>query len=110
MNSEYSPLEALNGRENDPAEHYFRFDPQGYAYDPTRARYLEQFAVLRTGTGNKYLAYGTMLSRLEIPPTDTDDVLVPLQHRPAIVVVQGRGSIVVHAVLHTAWKAGAGPA
>jgi hypothetical protein len=110
LNSEYSPLEALDGRENDPAEHYFKFDPQGYAYDPERARYLEQFASLRTGPGNKYLAYGTMLKPLDIGPTDTIMSWFHYNIDQKSAAYKDRGFIVVRGVVHSAWKWGAGPA
>lgn len=110
LNSEYSPLEALDGRENDPAEHYFKFDPQGFAYDSGRARYLEQFAFLRTGPGNKYLAYGTMLKPLDIGPTDTTMSWFHYNIDQKSAAYKARGSIVVPGVIHSAWKAGDGPA
>ncbi len=109
VNSEYSPLEALEGRENDPAEHYFRFDPQGYAYDPARAQYLEQFAALRTGPGNKYLAYGTMLKPPEIGPTDKAMSWFHYNIDQKSSWYKDRGSIIVPAVRHSAWKAETGP-
>ena len=80
LNSEYSPLEALDGRENDPAEHYFKFDPLGFAYDSGRARYLEQFAFLRTGPGNKYLRLWDHAQAAGYRTDGHDDDLVSLQH------------------------------
>jgi hypothetical protein len=109
LNSEYSPLEALDGRENDPAEHYFKFDPQGYLYSPERARYLEQFAFLRTGPGNKYLAYGTMLRPLDIGPTDTAMSWFHYNIDQKSPWYKDRGSVIVPGILHTSWRVGAGP-
>lgn len=60
LNHEYSPMEALEGKETKASEHYWRFAPYGYEYSRGRARYLRQFAALRTGAGNAYLAYGIM--------------------------------------------------
>lgn len=61
INHDYSPMELLEGAENDPQEHYFRFQKRGYAYAPERAAYLRAFARARTGLANPYWAYGTML-------------------------------------------------
>ena len=40
LNYEYSPLEALDGTENATEEHYYPFEPRGYAFSPERASYL----------------------------------------------------------------------
>ncbi len=66
LNYEYSPMEAVEGVENDPAEHYCPFKKEGFALREDRAAYLAQFAGLRTGCGNQYLAYGRMLPPLEL--------------------------------------------
>ena len=59
LNHEYSPGEAFDGVETRVEDHYWAgFGPFGYEYSPGRARYLRQFAALRTGRGNRYLAYG----------------------------------------------------
>ena len=60
INQEYSPMEALDGQETLAKEHYWSFGQFGYEYSHGRARYLRQFAALRTGAGNPYLAYGVM--------------------------------------------------
>ena len=61
LNHEYSPGEAFDGVETRVEDHYWEgFGPFGYEYSPGRARYLRQFAALRTGRGNRYLAYGRM--------------------------------------------------
>src|SRR5690606_41177170 len=36
LNYEYSPMEAIDGEENSPEEHYFSFQPKGYEFDPER--------------------------------------------------------------------------
>jgi hypothetical protein len=64
LNYEYSPMEVVDGRENDPEEHYYIFEPRGYHFSPERAGYIGMLAKLRTGFGNKYLAYGKMLKPL----------------------------------------------
>ena len=60
LNYEYSPMETINGVEPAPEEHYYQFKPRGYPYSSEKGEYLRQFAALRTGVGNRYLAYGTM--------------------------------------------------
>ena len=62
INHEYSPMEALEGKETKAEEHYWPFGAYGYEYSRGRARYVRQFAALRTGQGNPYLAYGEMLA------------------------------------------------
>ncbi len=61
VNHEYSPMEELDGVENPPEEHYFRFDPQHCAYSGGRAAYVGRFAAARLGRANPYWVYGRML-------------------------------------------------
>ena len=68
INDEYSPMEAMDGVETRSDEHYWPFESYGYEYAPGRARYLRQFAALRTGAGNPYLSYGRMLEEPPMPP------------------------------------------
>jgi hypothetical protein len=70
LNYEYSPMEALDGRETDPQEHYFHFEPQGYAYDRDRAAYLGSFARARIGDAKPYWSYGRLMAQPKLqPPT-----------------------------------------
>lgn len=62
LNHEYSPMEAIKGQENAGEEHYFHFEPQGYAYASDRANYLSQFARARVGLAKPYWAYGRLLA------------------------------------------------
>jgi len=64
LNYEYSPMEAIDGKENSPEEHYYIFEPRGYSLSPERTRYIGMLAKVRVGSGNKYLAYGKMLRPL----------------------------------------------
>lgn len=66
LNYEYSPMEVIDGAENSPDEHYCRFNKEGYGLSEERAAYIAQFAELRTGRGNKYLAYGRMLPPVSV--------------------------------------------
>ncbi len=61
INHEYSPMEAINGKETLNEEHYATFAARGYNYCKARGQYLRQFAAMRTKEGNPYLAYGVML-------------------------------------------------
>ena len=74
INHEYSPMEELDGKENDGQEHYFHFDPQHCAYTPERAAYVGGFARLRLGAGNPYLSYGRMADppKMDIPEATYD--------------------------------------
>lgn len=106
LNYEYSPMEALDGKETDPAEHYWPFDPQGYAYDPSRAAYVAQFAALRTGAGNSYLAYGVMLRP---PAVSAPQVRMGWFHYNSgqkTGEYRTRGSLLVPSVLASAWRRG----
>lgn len=69
LNYEYSPMEALDGQENAAQEHYFHFEPQGYAYDKDRAAYLGYYAKARLGDAKPFWSYGRLLARprLQVP-------------------------------------------
>jgi hypothetical protein len=110
LNEEYSPQEAIDGVENSPAEHYFKFDPQGYAYDPERALYVARFAALRTGAGNPYLAYGVMQKPPTLSPTDTRMSWFHYNSNQSTKEYRDRGSIVVPGVVSSAWRHGSGAA
>ena len=63
LNYEYSPMEALDGRETDPQEHYFHFEPQGYAYDRNRAAYLGPLARRADRRCQPYWSYGLVAAQ-----------------------------------------------
>lgn len=104
LNYEYSPMEALDGVENGSDEHYAAFEPRGYAFAEERADYLSLFAALRTGTGNKYLAYGEML-----PPLPLDAGRLTLDwfhynHGIGSLEYNDAGSLSVERIVHAVWK------
>ncbi|MGG6314484.1 DUF6259 domain-containing protein [Paenibacillus macerans] len=104
LNYEYSPMEALDGVENESGEHYATFEPRGYAFSEERASYLSLFAALRTGAGNKYLAYGEML-----PPLPLDFGRVTLDwfhynHGIGSLEYNDAGSLSVDSIVHAVWK------
>lgn len=99
LNYEYSPMEAIDGVETRPEEHYYNFLPRGYEFDKERAGYLAQFAALRTGCGCKYLAYGIMKQ-----PVDIKSPRVSLNwHHYNHNTNLERGSIEVDAVITSTW-------
>jgi len=106
LNYEYSPMEQLDGEENRPDEHYYIFEPRGYKFSDERARYLAQYARLRTGPANKYLAYGKMLRP---PAMENDGGKVRLdwfQYNCAkdFKEYNDAGTAAVDAVVRAAWQ------
>jgi hypothetical protein len=104
LNYEYSPMEAINGMENLSEEHYCRFDPRGYELDAERGEYISQFAALRTGKGNRYLAYGKMLEPLDIKcdtiELDWYNYAAPKNDSE----YNETGKLAVDSIIHSAWK------
>lgn len=104
LNHEYSPGEAFDGVETKVEDHYWSgFDHFGYEYSYGRARYLRQFAALRTGEGNRYLAYGRMMP---LPEMD-----IALRNKHYYHYNHGKdeifsGDISLPAVRAAAWKSG----
>jgi hypothetical protein len=41
INLEYSEMERINGTSNPGEEHFYHFEPKGFAYDPNRPVLLE---------------------------------------------------------------------
>lgn len=108
INHEYSPMEALNGKINASSEHYFHFPEVDYAYSPGRAAYLAEYAALRVGRANRYLAYGRMLSP---PCIDAKLVEMPYyhyNHAENDSSYDTRGAARVPDVLVSAWQAPVG--
>lgn len=105
LNYEYSPMEMLDGRENPINEHYAIIESRKYEFVPERASYVGQFADLRTGEGNKYLAYGTLLRPLEFEcgkiELDWYIYNVPTKWPQ---YYNSRGKEIVDCIVHSAWK------
>ncbi|MCL6444548.1 MAG: DUF6259 domain-containing protein [Alicyclobacillus sp.] len=104
LNYEYCPMEAIDEEENPAEEHYYTFEPRGYELAPERGEYLRQFARLRTGKGNKYLAYGVMQRPLRF---ETDTVCLDWFHYNSGLQTPSyndRGELTVDAVVHSAWR------
>lgn len=104
LNYEYSPMEALDGAENAPEEHYYAFDPRGYAFDEERADYVGVYARLRVGAANKYWAYGRMLRPLEFARERIAVDWYHYNHGKETPEYNDAGRIEVDAVVHAAWQ------
>ena len=102
INHEYSPGEAFDGKETRPEDHYYNWKRSfGYEYAPGRARYIGQFANLRTGAGNPYLAYGEMMPPPAIDVPQRDKHYYHYNHGPQAIF---SGDIQLPAVRASAWK------
>jgi hypothetical protein len=104
LNYEFSALEMLDGKNDDPAEHYFHFDSRSYTIDPDKAAFVGEVARARTGWANPYLAYGTMMAppELEVPMITLDYFLYDCaQHLPHY---EEHGKISVPSVVCSAWN------
>jgi len=105
LNYEFSPLEDLEGRVDDPDEHYHAFPAGSYTLDESKLAFVRQLGQMRTGFGNPYLVYGTMLRplALEVPPVRLD---WHHYNRPKPMPdVQHAGTFEVPEVFHSAWAA-----
>ncbi len=105
LNYEFSPLEALDGIAEDPADHYAFFQPQAYELDRDKIDFVRQLGELRVGAGNTYLVFGTMLRPL---PILVEDIELDWRHhnrphREPFEPEQGVHS--VPEVFHSAWRA-----
>ena len=119
INSEFSPMEVVDGVENPPSEHYADIVPRGYLFCEEMALYVGHWARLRTGAARPYLAYGRMLR----PPALSVLERGPDGHvRPAPVPdvrldwfsyncpapwkeYEDRGVLAVPAIVASAWQA-----
>jgi hypothetical protein len=104
LNYEYSPMETLDGLENTPEEHYYPFEPRGYAYSTERAGYLAMYAGLRIGSANKYWAYGQMLRPLDF---ESPRILMDwfhYNHGKETKEYNDSGEVSVDAIVHSAWR------
>ena len=97
-------MEALDGLENAPEEHYYPFEPRDYAFSAERADYLAKFADLRTGAGNKYLAYGRMLPPLEFERGRISMDWFHYNHGKETKEYNDSGTLEVDAIVHSAWR------
>ncbi|MDI7278085.1 MAG: hypothetical protein QME94_19055, partial [Anaerolineae bacterium] len=104
LNYEFSPLEMLGGRADDPQEHYYRFARREYQVDPEKVAFLREVARARTGWANPYLAYGTMRRppSLAVAPITLDYFLYNCAQR--LPHYEERGTITVPGVVCSAWS------
>ncbi|PTM59797.1 DUF6259 domain-containing protein [Desmospora activa] len=104
LNHEYSPMEVVDGKENERSEHYYLFEARGYRLSPERARYLGKFARLRTGSGNQYLAYGKMLRPLSVPCERIKVDWFHYNHSKGLEDYNQSGKYEVDAIVHSGWQ------
>ena len=104
LNYEYSPMEALDGKENAADKHYYPFEARGYAFSEKRARYLALYARLRTGDANPYWAYGRMLKPLEFTGgSRTRMKWFHYNHGTSSKEYNDAGELDADEIVHSAW-------
>lgn len=105
LNYEFSDLEALEGFDDDPAEHYADIVRRAYEVDPAKVEFVREIAGARTGFARAWLVYGTMVRPLEIEvPTIELDYHLYNVH-PSRPHHDERGTMRVDGVTHAAWRA-----
>ena len=70
LNYEFSGLEDLDDRQDDPSEHYYPFESRRYGIDPDKASFVGMVARARTGPAGPFLARGRLRPTpvVEAPP------------------------------------------
>lgn len=107
LNYEFSALESLGDRHDNPDEHYFRFAERLYAIDPGLAAYVGALARARVGWANRYLAYGAMCrpAPLEVDGGHTLTLsYLPYNSDLEWDGYEQPGVITVPAILQGAWR------
>ncbi|WP_040205224.1 DUF6259 domain-containing protein [Neobacillus jeddahensis] len=104
LNYEYSPMEAIQEKENVLEEHYYPFEQRGYQFDADRAKYVSQFAKLRIGAGNKYLAYGRMLKPQKFNCEKVNFNWFHYNCAKEFKEYNDSGELAVEAIVHSAWQ------
>jgi hypothetical protein len=97
-------MESLNEKENAFEEHYYSFEQRGYPFDSERAQYLSKFAKLRTGMGNKYLAYGKMLRPLDFECEKVNLNWFLYNCDKNFKEYNDSGELAVDSIVHSAWQ------
>ncbi len=105
LNYEFSPLEALDGVAEDPAEHYAFFQPQAFDIDLEKIDFVRQLGELRIGSGNPYLVFGTMQRPLNLNVADVALDWVHYNRPHGEPFEPERGAYSVPEVFHAAWRA-----
>jgi hypothetical protein len=106
LNYEYSPMEMINGIENSPDEHYYPYEPRNYQFSPQRAQFISKFTKLRTGVGNKYLAYGKMLKPLDFECETVKLDWFQYNCDRNFKEYNDSGVLEVKSIVHSAWQFG----
>lgn len=104
LNYEFSPLEVVGGRAEDPSEHYYAYEGRAYGVDPAKVAFVREIAQARTGCARDYLVYGTMVRPLAfaVPEIELDYFLY---NAPRDMSHYGeRGTLRVPGVVHAGWR------
>ena len=101
INHEYASMESISGTVPPSTEHYANYDDLYFDYSPEKATYVKQFAALRTGAGNKYLAYGEMQHPLDLKEQKHKAIWY-LYTEPA--TENERGTIEIDTIVQAVWK------
>ncbi len=104
LNYEFSPLEIVDGRAEPLDEHYFPLSGHRYPIDPDKAAFVAEVAAARTTFARPYLAYGTMLPSLAIESPSVELDWFHYNSPAAWPAYEDRGTQVVEAVVHGAWR------
>jgi hypothetical protein len=104
INAEFSALEDLDDRWDDPAEHYYAFAERRHPIDPAKAAYIGEVARTRVGPANPFLARGAMRPA---PIVEASSVVLPYfayNMSTTERLYETRGEMAVPSVLATAWE------
>lgn len=104
LNYEWSPMEAIQGCVNSPKEHYFSFTPRSCVFSAKKAEYLAQYAALRTGPANKFLAYGKMQKPLPFTENKTRFSYYHYNAPQDGPEYEDSGQIEEDTILHSIWE------
>lgn len=104
LNYEYSPMEMINDIENPTEEHYYPFELRGYKFSSEMANYINQFALMRTGWGNKFLAYGKMLKPISYVAEKFNYDWNLYNTSTNSIEYNSKGSIDGDTIVHSAWE------
>lgn len=104
INHEYSPMEMIDQNEPSSDEHYVDYINRGYEYMQPRMDYIRQFAILRLGIGNRFLAYGKMIKPIDFKTKQVDLNWFHYNHNQQSPAYEQRGEIKVDAIISSAYE------
>jgi len=105
LNYEFSDLEALEGFDDDPGQHYADFERRAYEVDQAKLAFVREIAMARTGFAQPWLVYGTMMRSLAVACSNVDlDYHLYNVHRSQAHYDE-KGMMTVESVVHSVWLA-----